>query len=266
MEGLSAYASLGEVALLAGLASTRVAVAFVLLPLFAPDTVPALVRGALFLSLALLSVALQPVLHLERLNTAMWIALYGKEAFIGLALGFSLAAFLWAFEAAGAIVDTKVAAANGQINDPLSGQPVTPTGALLGRLASFLFMAGGGFLLFVGLLLDSFRLWPVGRLVLAPQLAAVGLFEQHFADLMVLALLIAAPALVVMFAVDLALGLVNRYAPQLNLISVSMSLKGVAATAIWMLILAQLVQAFGEELARRLAAVIPALQRVFPGG
>jgi len=196
----------------------------------------------------------------------MWIALYGKEAFIGLALGFSLAAFLWAFEAAGAIVDTKVAAANGQINDPLSGQPVTPTGALLGRLASFLFMAGGGFLLFVGLLLDSFRLWPVGRLVLAPQLAAVGLFEQHFADLMVLALLIAAPALVVMFAVDLALGLVNRYAPQLNLISVSMSLKGVAATAIWMLILAQLVQAFGEELARRLAAVIPALQRVFPGG
>ena len=127
-------------------------------------------------------------------------------------------------------------------------------------------MAGGGFLLFVGILLESFRLWPVGRLALAPQLAAVGLFERHFADLMLLALLVAAPALVVMFAVDLALGLVNRYAPQLNLISVSMSLKGVAATAIWLLILGQLVQAFGDELARRLAGVIPALQRVFGGG
>ena len=28
----------------------------------------------------------------------------------------------------------------------------------------------------------------------------------------------------------------------------------------------KLVQAFGDELARRLAAVIPALQRIFPGG
>ncbi len=263
MQGLGAYDSLGDVALLAGLASTRIAVAFVLLPLFAPDTVPALVRSAIFLSLALLSVALQPVVALETFSAAMWVGLFGKEALLGLALGFGLAAFLWAFEAAGSIIDTKVAASNGQIQDPLSGQAVTPTGALLGRLASFLFMAGGGFLLFVGLLLESFRLWPLAQLNLVPRMAAVSLFERHFADLMSLALLLAAPTLVVMFAVDLALGLVNRYAPQLNLISVSASLKGLVAVAIWVLILGQIVQGFGDELARRLAAVLPGLQRLF---
>jgi type III secretion protein T len=123
-----------------------------------------------------------------------------------------------------------------------------------------LFMAGGGFLLFVGVLLESFAIWPVARLSLVPKLQGFTWFEQHLAGLMGLALLLAAPALVVMFAVDLSLGLINRFAPQLNLMSVSMSLKGLAATAIWLLLLGQIVQAFGDELARRVAAILPGVQ------
>ena len=140
MDTLLSLGTLGDMALLVGLASTRVAVAFLLLPLFSPDTVPAMVRNAVFLALGVLSLALQPTVALGRLNAAQWLGLFGKEALLGLGLGFGLAAFLWAFEAAGAIIDTKVAVANGQISDPMSGQQLSPTGALLGRLASFLFI------------------------------------------------------------------------------------------------------------------------------
>ena len=265
MDTLLSLGTLGDVALLAGLASTRVAVAFLLMPLFSPDTVPAMVRNAVFLSLGLLSLALQPSLALGSLNAAQWLGLFGKEALLGLGLGFGLAAFLWAFEAAGAIIDTKVAVANGQISDPMSGQQLSPTGALLGRLASFLFMFGGGFLLFVGVLLESYAVWPLAQTGLHLRLSAVSVFEQHLSDLMALALLLAAPALVVMFAVDLTLGLVNRYAPQLNLMGISMSLKGLAATLILLLILGNVVQAFGTELALRIGAVLPTLQRLFGG-
>jgi type III secretion protein T len=265
MDALLSLGTLGDAALLIGLSSTRIAVAFLLLPIFAPDTVPAMVRNAVFLALGMLSLALQPTLALGGLNAVQWIGLFAKEALLGLGLGFGLAAFLWAFEAAGAIVDTKIAVANGQINDPMSGQQLSPTGVLLGRLASFLFVFSGGFLLFVGVLIQSFGLWPLAQPGLAPRVAAVSIFEQHLADMMALALLLAAPALVVMFAVDLSLGLVNRYAPQLNLIGISMSLKGLAATAIWLLILGNLVQAFGDELARRIAAVLPTLGRLFGG-
>jgi type III secretion protein T len=265
LEALGSLDSFAQLALLAGLASTRVAVAFLLLPIFAPDTVPVMVRNAIFLSLGVLSLAVQPTVALQDFGTAQWIGLFGKEALLGLALGFGLAAFLWAFEAAGAIVDPKVGVANGQLMDPMSGQQVPLTGALLGRLAGFLFMAGGGFLLFVGVLLESFAIWPLARLSLVPRLEAVSWFEQHLASLMGLALLLAAPALVVMFAVDLTLGLINRFAPQLNLIGISMSLKGLAATAIWMLLLGTLVEAFGAELARRIAAILPGVQRLFSG-
>jgi type III secretion protein T len=265
MQALAAYGSLGDTALLVALSTTRIAVAFLLLPIFAPETVPALVRGAIFLALGALALALQPAVDPARIGAAQWMALFAREALIGLGLGFALAALLWAFEAAGSIVDTKVAVANGQIGDPMAGQPLTPTATLLGRLASFLFMAGGGFMLYVGVLIESFGVWPLAEPGFVPRIAAVTLFERAFADLMLLALMLAAPALVVMFAVDLVLGLVNRYAPQLNLIAISMSLKQLAATAVWILVRGNLVSAFGDELARRLARLLPELQRALGG-
>lgn len=266
MDLFAPLGSLGDVALLAGLATTRIAVAFVLLPVLSPDTVPALVRNAMFLSLGCLTLALQPTVALGSFGAWQWLLLFGREAVLGLALGFGLAAFLWAFQAAGQIVDTKVAVGNGQLMDPMSGQQVSVTGALLGRLAGFLFMFGGGFMLFIGVLLESFRMWPLAQTGLAPQLQGLRVFEGYLHELMALAFLLAAPALVVMFAIDLSLGLVNRYAPQLNVIAVSMSLKALAATAIWLLLLGTLVQGFADELARRIAAVLPTLARLFPPG
>ena len=50
----------GDTALLLGLAATRVAVAFLLVPLFTADLIPALVRNAMFLAIAMLSIAVQP--------------------------------------------------------------------------------------------------------------------------------------------------------------------------------------------------------------
>jgi len=266
MEGFDAIESLGDAALLVGLSSTRIAVAFLLLPVFSPETVPALVRSAIFLALGVLTLALQPTVPVATFAASHWIGLFLKEAMLGLALGFGVGAFLWAFEAAGQIVDTKLSVANAQLIDPMSGQQVSISGALLGRLAGFLFMFGGGMLLFVGTLIESFRAWPLARLSLVPRPGAVVAFEHHLADLMTLAFLIAAPALVVMFALDLALGLINRYAPQLNLLAISASLKGLAATAIWMLLLATLVQTFSDELAQRIAAVLPMLTRLFGTG
>lgn len=257
---------LGDAALLVGLSTTRIAVAFALMPVFSQDTVPAMVRNAIFMSMGVLVLALQPVESPSHWTALHWMGLFAKEACLGLALGFGIAAFLWAFSAAGQIVDTKVGTANAQITDPLSGQQVSTSGALLGRLAGFLFMIGGGFSLFVGTLLESFRAWPLGQLALIPKLAGVTIFEHHLGDLMSLAFLLASPVLVAMFAVDLVLGLVNRYAQQINLSAISASLKGLASTAVWMLMLATLVQGFSNALAQKIAAVLPVMERLLGTG
>jgi type III secretion protein T len=262
MEALAALGSLQGLALLVALSTTRIAVAFLLLPVFAPETVPATVRNAIFLSFGIVTLALQPLAAPPQWNVAQWIGLFAKEAMLGIGFGLLLGSLLWAFETAGQIVDAKVGATMAQVVDPLSGHQTSLSGAFLSRLATFLFMAGGGFMLFVGTLQQSFALWPVAQpgLALAPAGAAV--FEAAFSHFALLSFLLAAPALLVLYVVDLALGLVNRFAPQINLISISMSLKAVAATVVWLLLFGVLVDSATERIGDAVRSLLPQMRSV----
>lgn len=260
MESIAAIGSLADLALLAALASTRFAVAFALLPLFSSETVPALVRNAIFIGFGLITLAVQPALQPGQWDGTHWLTLFAREALLGIGFGVLLGAVMWAFETAGQIVDTKVGATLGQVIDPLSGHQTSLSGALLSRLASYIFMAGGGFLALVAVLVQSFAIWPLAQPTLALPPGSLALFEQAFASFALLALLLAAPCLIVLYVVDLALGLVNRFAPQLNLISISMSLKSVAAVFVWVLLFVPLVDAIESHLDDAVAGLLPALR------
>lgn len=257
------FGSLGDTALVLGLATTRVAVAFLLVPLFTAELIPALVRNALFVSIALLSLLMQPAPQPLVLSSWQWVTMFAKEAFIGGAIGFFFAGIMWAFEAAGQVIDNKVGATQAQILDPLSGHQTSLNGAFFARLASFVFMAGGGFMLMIGALAQSYAIWPV-RAGLLP-LAATGrtLFESEFGRIMALIVLISAPALVVLYVVDGILGLVNRFAQQLNVFSLSMSLKAIAATWIVLVQVVLLVQLLQEDILDRGGAILPTLRAIF---
>lgn len=265
MEPLAIVGPLSDAALLLGLSTTRVAVAFLLVPLFTAELIPPLVRNALFMAIALLGLALQPSSAPLSLTGWQWIAMYAKEAFIGGSIGLLFAGVLWAFEAAGQLIDTKVGATQAQVMDPLSGQQTSLNGALFGRLASWLFMAGGGFMLMIGTLIESFSLWPVRTPIAG--LAANGalLFESQLGRIMLLTLLIAAPALVLLYLVEGVLGLVNRFAQQLNVFSLAMSLKSVAATWIIWIQLVTLTQLLQDDLLSRQGFVLQALRRLIVG-
>ena len=234
MESLAIFGPLSDTALLLGLSMSRIAVAFLLVPLFTTELIPPMVRNAMFLGIAVLTLALQPSPGPFVPDTWTLLTLFGKEAFIGCAIGFFFAGVMWAFEAAGQLIDTKVGTSMAQVSDPLSGQQVTLNAALFGRLASWVFMSGGGFMLMIGTILHSYALWPVRAP--SPTLAAGGarLFESEFGRIMLLTLLIAAPALVLLHVVEGVLGLINRFAQQLNVFSLSQSIKAVAgAWIVW---------------------------------
>lgn len=265
MEALGALGTLSDQALLLGLCTARIAVAFLLVPLFTGDLIPATVRNAIFLSFGVLALMLQPPLAAGALQHVDWLRLFAKEVFIGGGIGFLFGTVLWAFEAAGQLIDTKVGATTAQVTDPLSGQQTPLTGAFLGRLANFVFMFSGGLLLFAGTLLDSYRLWPVMARLPALHPGGLVVFEHAFGQLMLLALLVAAPALVVLFAIDGVLGLVNRYAPQLNVFALSMSLKTWASTLVLMLTLAAMVERVIVDVQGRPALVLKAMRSLFGG-
>jgi type III secretion protein T len=266
MEALTIFGPLSDTALLLGLSTTRVAVAFLLVPLFTAELIPPLVRNAIFLSIALLSLALQPSAGPLVLGGWQWATMFAKEAFIGGAIGLLFAGVMWAFEAAGQLIDNKVGSTQAQVMDPLSGHQTSLNGALFGRLASWVFMASGGFMVMIGTLIESFSLWPVRTPL--PGLAAGGaqVFESELGRIMLLTLLIAAPALVLLYVVEGVLGLVNRFAQQLNVFSLAMSLKAVAATWIIWIQLVTLTQLLQDDLFSRHGVALQALRRLIAGG
>jgi flagellar biosynthesis protein FliR len=147
-----------------------------------------------------------------------------------------------------------------QIVDPLSGRTTSLSGAMLGRLAVFVFMAFGGMMLWIGVLIESFALWPMAETNLMPRLEGVRLFEQAFSSFATLMFMLAAPALVVVYLIDLCLGVMNRYAPQLNLLSISISVKGLGAVLVWVLLASTVAQMVHDEVAELLPGMLQALK------
>jgi type III secretion protein T len=231
------YESFSQAAMSFTVVLPRIASAFLLIPFFTNETITPLIRNVFFVSLAL---AVMPLALAQPVPTSTsgisLIPIVLKEILIGIAIGYTFSVVFWALEGAGQIIDNKIGSTTAQLVDPISGHQTTLLGAYLGRLAGYLFAAFGGLTLFVDLLLSSFAIWPV--LAPFPDLAALGamFFVERFDELMRLMLLLAAPALCVLTLLEFGLGFMNRYAPQLNVFTLSMPLKSLLA--IFILVLA----------------------------
>lgn len=237
--------------LLLGVATARIAAAFMLVPLFAPETIPTMVRNSILVALGLVSLSLQPALPVAGFGAMQWATMFAKELFVGLIIGFFFGTVLWALEAAGQIIDTKIGATMAQVVDPLSGHQTSLNGAFFGRLANVVFLFSGGLGLLVGVIMESYVVWPIAETLPQRDPRGLVLFEQEFGRLMVLATLFAAPVLVVLFVIDASLGLVNRFAQQLNVFALSMSIKSFAATAIILLLVASFAEAVTRDVLNR---------------
>jgi type III secretion protein T len=236
------FESLSDAVLSIAVIMPRIAAAFLALPYFSSDTIPPLVRNTFFVSLSL---AVMPLVLEDPRPIALGvdlIPLLVKELFIGVAIGFTFGIIFWALEGAGQVIDAKIGTNTAQLVDPLTGHQTTLIGAYLGRLAGYVFAAFGGLQLFFELLMSSFQVWPV--LDPMPSLPAIGalFFIGRFDELMRLVLLLAAPVLCVLTLVEVGLGFVNRYAPQLNVFTLSMSLKAWLAIPILLLTVANTVE------------------------
>ncbi len=248
--------------LVISLSALRVSAAFVVLPLFTREGIPALVRNAMFVSLALISILIQPSADFESFDTATWLNLFAKEAFIGVVIGLFLGLFLWAFEAAGVVIDMQIGASFALYFDPIVGNEVTLFGSFLSRWANYLFLAAGGLLLLAGALIESFAIWPLVEPVTSLRMLSLNLFESEFSRFMHLTLRIAGPIMVVVFVIDMSMGLINRYAQQFNVFFLSMSMKALAAVLMLIVLLPFLVNVLISEIDTRTRSVQPYLESI----
>lgn len=249
-------------ALAIALTLPRIAAAFLILPLMTQETVPALVRNSFFVSLAIVA---YPIAAAAAPSTAMmqstWALIVLKEIFVGTVIGFSFSAVFWALSAAGNVIDVKVGSSMANVMDPISGHQTSLTGLFLSQFGMWLFMATGAFTMFLDILLSSYKLWPVGNALPPLHGGGVAFFADQFSYLMTAVLMFSAPALIITSLLDIALGLINRYAQQLNVFALSMPIKAWLATWMLLLALAAIVEAVVRAIANN-ATLLEALSKM----
>jgi len=249
--------------LLVAVGMTRLATAFLLLPLFSSNLIPPLIRNSIFVALTLVVLVAHGPVEIDFMGGTQLLSVFVVEVVLGAALGLFFGLFLWAFEAAGEVIDTAIGTSMAMIHDPISGNEVTLFGEFLGRWANYLFMASGGMILITGVVLNSFALWPIG--VPLPQIASdsVQIFLSEFSVFFSLMLMLAAPLLLIIFLVDLSMGLVNRFAQQLNVLFLSISIKSILSLVILAMLLPSLTQVFVNELQVHSDSALQLVQSLF---
>lgn len=214
------FAGLEQQLLVWMVAMLRPGAAFFAAPLTGSSQVPVQLRLVISLAIGLPAVQASG-LHLPAAGmiSAAGLLLALGEIVIGLALGFALQAGFAAALVAGETISNSMGLGFASMINPMNGQSSSAIGQLLTMIATFLFLASDGHLLFARILVESYRSFPPGGSV---PLQLFGQLSNLGGLIFAAGLAIALPVAAALVLVQIILGVLSRSAPSLNLFSVGM--------------------------------------------
>lgn len=201
---------------------------FTVLPIFTRLGLTGLLRGGVALALALplapgLQAAAGPVIAG---GGAALSVLLVKEALVGLVIGLVAGVPFWAAQTAGDLLDQQRGSQSALAPDP-SGEESGVSGTLLLLTSAVVFLGAGGLRLLQEGVFESYALWPATSPLPAfsaeAGVRALGALDRLLAG----GLVLASPLLVAMLLAEVSLGLVGRFAPQLNVFDLALAVKGI---------------------------------------
>jgi flagellar biosynthetic protein FliR len=204
------------------LATVRASGFVMLAPPFNSAGIPVAVKGALAMALA---VVVFPHITgtLPAISAGFLIVSAITEALIGAALGFLVQVLFTAVQLAGDLIDVTGGFSLQPAYDPLSLTTHSSVGRLHYMLATTLLFTSGGHLLLVRGFVTSYVGLPVDATLPADQLGAAVI--KVFSMMFLAALQIAGPMVAVLLLADVALALLSKAAPALNIFSFGFPVK-----------------------------------------
>ncbi len=186
-------------------------------------------------------------------TTGIYGALILKETLLGLMLGLLAGILFWAVQGAGFFIDNQRGATQAAGPDPLSGEQTSPLGSFLFQSVVYIFFAGGAFMVFLQLIYATYEFWPITSIIPLEILSTQQfplLFASQVSWLMALIMLLSGPVVMACLLTDISLGLMNRFASQLNVYVLAMPIKsGIASFLIifyFAILLQEVVPMFQE--------------------
>lgn len=200
----------------------RLLAVFTSAPVLSSRAVPMRVKIGLALLVAVACQGTIPSALDYSITSPQWIGVVFQQVLIGLAMGFAVRLVFGAMELAGEVVGFQMGLNFAAFFDPSLNSQSSAVSRFFGQMATLLFVVLNGHIMLVVAVTKSFEAFPVD-----PQfLQALGRLQiyQLGTDLFASALWIAMPVIGMLLFVNLALGIVSRVAPQINIFAVGFPL------------------------------------------
>jgi len=203
----------------------RVAGVLMVAPVFGSQTVPAAVKVFLSLLLALLffpfvkgqgaAVPMEPVLLVL---AVAW------ELAVGLLIGFAAALLFAGVQFGGHLIDQELGLQQANLLDPVLNEQISIMGQFKVLLATLVWLLINGHHLLIASISDSFRAVPLMGMRFTDGVA-LHLSDTLMRDFFRMGIGIAAPALVTLFLITIAMAFMSRTAPEMNIFALSFTLR-----------------------------------------
>jgi flagellar biosynthetic protein FliR len=228
----------------------RMAGIMAMAPMFSSPRTPRRVKALIVIMLALGVSAGLPAVRLPDTTWALAIGIGGEIAF-GVAMGMLVSFTFLAAQWAGEMIGMEMGLSMSEMFDPSMGGQGSIVGDMLYFMALAVFLSANGHQHLLVAARASFQHLPALSLGIDRPLVdtLAGLMQGST----ILALRLAAPVLITVIVVDLALGLVGRAIPQFNVMQAGLSIRAIVGMLIVIIGLRLTGQVIEHELVESLA-------------
>jgi len=194
----------------------RISGIFMMMPIFSSHNISGRVKAgfALIVTYILFPIVFNNTVVIPE-HFLPFLFLVVGELIVGLILGFVSSLIFSAIQMAGQLLDMQIGFGIINMIDPLSGQQAPLIGNFKYILALLVFLATNGHHVLLAALFASFKIIPVTGIVV--NVAITKFIVDLVGGLFILALKISLPVIVALLLTDVALGILARTMPQMNI-------------------------------------------------
>jgi flagellar biosynthetic protein FliR len=206
----------------------RVSIIIALLPVFGSTSVAPQIKMGLSLVLTTVLITSMPLTPAQALPPGtpilFLVLLIVKEAAVGFTIGFTASFLFAAVQFASRLIDTEMGFGMVDLIDPMSEAPVSVVGQLWVVVFTVFLLLINGHFFFILAIQKSFAVIPISGEHFKSGLIAAQ-FTNMTGELFVLGIKMSAPMYVALILTEMALGIVARTVPQLNIFFVGIPMK-----------------------------------------
>ena len=164
-----------------------------------------------------------------------------KEVITGLIIGYAVRIFFQVYQFVGSMWSMQSGLSMSVSVDPVGGVQVPIIGRFYNLIFSVIFLLSGGYHWFIKTLIETFKWIPINQALFGPHI--VWNIVEATSMYILLAFKIAIPILGIIILIDVALGILARTVPQMNMFVIGIPLK-MLILFLLMLLLSTLVPTF----------------------